>query len=194
MCCNEVSESRKRKYDGTLTAKTPKKKRQEPPQKSIFDKKIPSQYVTKKTSLKSIVCDEATSSEIKSVVIRMHELAIRTYQFIRLFCLHKFENGYTLPVTDEEFVRYCIITVGVSPARGRKPKNTELLYELEQFHKNEFEECLGNEPEERKKLDLTHLSYNYNYLATQISTVLATNVKTHFLHRLRQFVNYSARA
>ena len=65
----EVSENRKRKYDGTLTATTPKKKRQEPPQKSIFDKKIPSQYVTKKTSLKSIVRDEATSSGIKSVVV-----------------------------------------------------------------------------------------------------------------------------
>lgn len=190
----EVSENRKRKYDGTLTATTPKKKRQEPPQKSIFDKKIRSQYVTKKTSLKSIVCDEATSSEIKSVVIRMHELAIRTYQFIRLFCLHKFENGNTLPVTDEEFVRYCIMAVGASPTRGRKPKKTELLDELKQFYVTEFEECLGNEPEEREKLDLTHLSYNYNYLATQISTVLATNVKTHFLHRLRQFVNYSARA
>lgn len=183
----------KRKVDDSISRAIPSQKRLKLPKpSSVFNKKpYGSEFVSTKTSLRSIVTNEETLEKLKSVVVRMHEMGVRAYAFVRLFCLHEFEQGRQLPdIMDKKltFIKACLKTLGAKTNRGRPPASTPLMCELDGFYNMHFKESILNE----NKIDMKHLNYVHPYLAQEIATAIETNVKTQFLKRLRHFVNISA--
>ena len=67
-----------------------KKKSRNKIQRSIFEPKSKGNFLVVKTSLKSILKDcDNNFPIINNLVLECNEIVIRTYQFIRLFILHK---------------------------------------------------------------------------------------------------------
>jgi len=146
-------------------------------------------YKTFKIPLKTILCQRHDVQPVLNQwVIDINDVVIHTYQFIRLYVIHLFHHQLTLPVIDETFVLYCIRTLGVRDNRGRQSANTQLLENLQEFYKQEYQPLLHHE-----KTDLKHTTHITPYVATQITTCIATNLQEHFLQHLLRFINKTTR-
>ena len=107
------------------------------------------------------------------------------YQFIRLFCLYKYKYRQPVPSLDENFILYCIRSLGTRDNRGVKSQNIDLQNELALFYELEFKHLLTH----TNKHDLRLLTQVMSYLATQIHTGIMNNLKEHFVTRLLRFIN-----
>lgn len=61
---------------------------------SLFSPNVKGNFTTVKTSLKSILKDyDKNFPIINNLVIECNDIVVRTYQFIRLYILHKYHNN-----------------------------------------------------------------------------------------------------
>lgn len=152
-------------------------------------KKKKNPYQTIKTSLKSILKDyDEVQPELNKLVIKCNDIVGQTYQFIRLFILHKYHNDQKIPEINEKFILYCIKTQGIRDNRGKKAKDTNLLEELNNFYETEYQPLINKE-----KYNLKKLSFLLPYLAIQINTSIQNNIKEHFLQHLLRFINITTK-
>lgn len=151
-----------------------------PPDKPIFR--------TIKTSLKSITKDDNIQSIINGYVCNINKIIILTYQFIRLYHLHKYKNDKELPQLNKEFILYCIKTVSEPKTqRGQqknKVKNKDIKEELKIFYKNEFKPLLVD-----TKYSYTNCTYILNIIADEMCRCYMTNMKEHFVSHLFRYIN-----
>jgi hypothetical protein len=144
-----------------------------------------SAYKTFKIPLKTILLNRDTAQPvINNLVFEMNDLVINAYQFIRLYVLHQYIHGNTLPEIDDTFILYCIKTLGSRDNRGKKGKDTELLETLEEFYKTEYQPLLNH-----VKTNLKNTTFLLPYLATQIHTSLSNNIQEHFIQHFLRFIN-----
>jgi len=144
-----------------------------------------SAYKTFKIPLNTVLLNrDTTQPVINHLVFEMNDLAIHTYQFIRLFVLDKYTKNQTLPIIDYTFILYCIKTLGSRDNRGKKGKDTELLEVLDAFYKTEYQPLLNHE-----KTNLKNTTFLLPYLATQIRTSLQNNFQEHFIQLFLRFIN-----
>ena len=152
---------------------------------SLFSFDVKGNFTTVKTSLKSILKDyDKNFPIINNLVIECNDIVIRTYQFIRLYILHKYHNNEEIPKIDREMVLYFIRAGGIRDKRGKKAKNKKLEKELNEFYNNEFQPCI-----QKEKFNLKNKSYLTPYLAQHIETGFNNNLKEHFITRIRRFMN-----
>jgi hypothetical protein len=145
----------------------------------------PDPYKTVKTSLKSVLIDfDTIQPEINKLVIKCNDIVVQTYQFIRLFILHKYHHKQQLLDVNDKFVLYALKTQGIRDNRGRKAKDSDLLIELKEFYDQEFQPLTKSE-----KFDLKNLSYLLSYIATQIATCYQNNITERYTQHLLRFIN-----
>jgi hypothetical protein len=162
-----------------------KKKKKPNIDKSIFTQKVRSDFITVKTSLKSILKDyDINFPTINNLVIECNDIVIKTYQFIRLYILNKYYNKENILHLDKDTVLYFIRACGIRNKCGKKSTNKEFEKELNTFYIKEFEPCINKE-----KFNLKNKSYITPYLAQQIQTGFNNNLKEHFITRIRHFMN-----
>ena len=144
-----------------------------------------SAYKTFKIPLKTILLNRDTIQPVVNhLVFEMNDLVIHTYQFIRLYVLNCYTNKQPLPEFDENFISYCIKSLGTRDNRGKKCKDTELLETLEKFYQEEYQPLLNHE-----NTNLKNTTFLLPYLATQIHTSLHNNLQEHFIQHFLRFIN-----
>ncbi len=163
-------------------------KKKKPPDKSSYlppdlTRKRPN-YVTVKTSLKSIIKDDDTLVKINELVIKCNDIVSDTYQFIRLYCLYQYHNNKDIPKLNKTFIGTCIKAIGQRDPRGKQTKDKTLLNVLSDFYKKEYQPIYKH-----KKHDLKGLTYITPYICRTIETCLKNNLKEHFIIRLLRFIN-----
>jgi hypothetical protein len=144
--------------------------------------KIPFKSV--KTSMKSIIKDVETQKSINELVIRINDIVIDVYQFIKLYILKKLNDNQQLPVINSDFIKYCITALGTRDNRGKKIKETPLLQEILNFYTDEFKPINNN-----VKYQLNNLSFTLPYVIISVETSIKNNIKEHFVKRLAKFIN-----
>ena len=167
----------------------PKKKVKEPDRPPDVPKgvdftrhKIPFKSI--KTSLKSIIKNSETQKKINNLVIRVNDIVIDTYQFIKLFILKKLNTTQAIPNIDINFIKYCMSTLGNRDNRGKKTVETPLLQEIQKFYTDEFQPINNHQ-----KYEFINLSYIFPYVYTSIHTSIMNNIKEHFAKRLSKFIS-----
>jgi len=133
-----------------------------------------------KTSLKSIALQPDTIITINNYCKNLNQIVIHTYQFLRLYILHKYHTKQTLPKINDEFIEHIIKTIAKGDNRGRKFVNEE----LSSFYEDQYKQTIQGE-----KLSYSKYGNTIGYTATSILTCLETNIKTHFTKHLRRFIN-----
>jgi hypothetical protein len=162
-----------------------KKKPKDKIQKSVFEPKTRGNFIIVKTSLKSILKDyDNNFTIINNLVLECNEIVIRTYQFIRLFILHKYYKNESIPKLDKDTILYFIRACSVRNKCGKTATNKTFEKELNDFYDREYQPCI-NKP----KFNLKNKSYITPYLAQQIQTSFNNNLKEHFITRIRRFMN-----
>jgi len=181
--------------------------------RSFFSPKEKPNFMTVKTSLKSILKNHQTSQPvINDLVISCHQIVIRTYQLMRLYLLCRYnqvkeqirldpsrrppmtlfptvikmEKGHRVYSTeiDVDLIRYFIRAGGIVGNTGPEVSNPYIADELEEFYQKEYQPCLGKE-----KYDLRNKTFIIDKLAQQIQTGYNNNIKVHFLTRIRRLMN-----
>lgn len=148
---------------------------------SIFKK---GSYTTIKCPLRAVI-NHGKMETINKLVLETQEITYRTYLFLRLYILKRFNNGEDIPELTEEFIRYCICAQGVKKTGAGRPfGKTDILDELVKFYEDEFSPLINNQP-----FDLKYKGQLINYIATTIRTSLDNNIKEHWLTRVRRFMN-----
>ena len=155
------------------------------PDKCFVKNKTP--YTSVKTSLKSIIKDNDIITNINELVIKCNHIVIDAYMFIRLFALNQYHNNLPIPELNEDFISYCIMSIGTRDARGKSAKNKDLLITLNSFYTSEFQPIFNHQ-----KHDLRGLSFTIPYICQTMETCITTNLKEHFIKRLMRFINISA--
>jgi hypothetical protein len=142
-------------------------------------------YKTFKIPIKTILFNSGVIQPvINNLVLEINDLVIHTYQFIRLYILHKYTNKLELPVIDHTFISYCFKTLGTRDNRGKKCKDIELLKALHEFYDNEYQPLINH-----VKTELKCKSHLIPYLVSQIYTSLSNNVQERFMQHLLRFIN-----
>jgi hypothetical protein len=151
----------------------------------IFRNNDKSAYKTFKIPLKTILLNNKELQPIiNHLVFDINNLVIHSYQFIRLYLLHLYNNKQAFPTIDETFILYCIKTLGVRDNRGKQSANTNLVEQLETFYKNEYQPILQHE-----KTNLKNTTFLLPYIATQINTCYTNNIQEHFIQHFLRFIN-----
>lgn len=169
-----------------------------------FRSKEKSPYKVVKVPLKSVINNRYNGlNNIQDLVIKINDLTIHAYQFIRLYILNyytterevvvnKYLNleikakGHTVPVIDEELITYCFKVLFKNSATGGPEfKSVERFNEINSFYETHYKPFLPVKPV---------LNNITQILAYQIKKVLAgieTNVQEHFIQHFRKFMNLS---
>ena len=139
------------------------------------------QFKTFKVPLKSI-CKEEFLPKIEEVVIKLNELVIHSYQFIRLFILYCYNNNFDFEIT-EEFIRQSISILGDTKIRGIC-KNKELHEKIKWFYLNQYQPLVNH-----IKPDISNMTHFTASIATQLYTMYSNNALQRFESHFRRFVN-----
>merc|ERR1711916_354616 len=127
-------------------------------------KKFLTSYKCVKTSLKSIVRNKKTIQELEKIVTSMNQIVIHTYQFLKLYCLHRYYKYNRLPDIDRQLIVLIMKTVSESiDNRGRKmpDESQEIKDELDDFYKNHYQKLTV----EKSKISYTNLGQLLEYEA-----------------------------
>jgi len=144
-----------------------------------------SSYITIKTTLKSVLHNHKDVQPlIAKLVFEMNDLMIHSYQFIRLYLLKCYNNRQPLPELNDNFILYCIKTLGIRDKRGIQSKDTELLEILQDFYEKDYQPLLNH-----VKTSLKNKPHILPYLATQVHTSLSNNIQEHFIQHFLRFIN-----
>ena len=152
-----------------------------------MNKKEPDKITVVKCPLKQILKDNENINKLVDVCSRTNELVIHSYQFLRLWILHKYENNLEIPEITKGTIKMVFKTLTIS-SRGPKPKenNLKLFEEFEKFY-NEHYKNLGLED----KINGLHLSQILEYTSTDMLTNIENNIKLNFFKYVNRFVNSS---
>jgi hypothetical protein len=142
-----------------------------------------------KTKLKHIIRPDKYDyviSKLTDVGIRVNNLIIRNYQFMRSYILYCFEQKIKIPIINKDFIRmsFKILTEDKTVGPSIKGDNLELLTRLTNFYKpfvNSFN--FGD------KISGKNLSQIIEYATTSIKTSINNNITLHFCDYIKKDVN-----
>lgn len=147
-------------------------------------------YRTIKCPLKTVLKNyKILHPIIEKNVNDINQFVIIGYQFIRLYLLHKFNNGEKLPIVNKQFILDVLKTIGNTKTKAGKQKtdskikNKQLKKDLIDFNNNTF-----------KKLVNTNLSYTgktfiLEQTANEMIRCIETNISTNFIKYLAKYIN-----
>jgi hypothetical protein len=143
---------------------------------------------TIKTNLLNVLNNENILPIIQDLVIRTNKIVIHACQFIKLYCIHLFDNNMQLPIIDKKFITNTFIII--TQRKDKRGSLSEAKYSDEMKRMKEFyEEHYKDTIYDNDVIYYDKLSYILPYEAIDIETNINTNIKEHFIIYLRKFVN-----
>ena len=114
-------------------------------------------FQTIKTSLKSVIRSPIVAEKLENAAVLTNRIMTHGLQFIKLYLIHCFDQGDTLPMIDKPFVNAVFKILCKAPTIGRKPSEAtqELKSRLTQLYQEHYEDL---------SLDTDTMNYkNLNY-------------------------------
>ena len=163
--------------------KKPKKVKEKKKNENNFD------YMkTNKDNINNIIKDKTILPIINDLVYRTNKIVIRSYQFIKLYCVFCYDNHIPFPLIDKDFICdvFKVVTIRKSNAGGYTDKNMphrlRLLYN---FYNNYYSSTLVD----NDFIYYDKLPYILAYEAIDMTTNINNNIQEHFIDHLNKYVN-----
>ena len=154
----------------------------------IKSKKPPDKIITTKCSLDKILIEPNFKPILFDVCFRTNQIVIHTYQFLRLWILHKYKNNLDIPEINFNTLKMAFCALTTNDKGGNKPQgdNLKLLEEFEKFYLEHYKNLNYD-----NKINGSYLSQILNSMAVDMLTNIENNIKLHFFKYLNRFVNSS---
>lgn len=139
-----------------------------------------------KTSLKSVVRNEAVIQKLGNAALLTNRIMTHALQFLKLYLIHCFDRGDPLPAIDKPFVNAVMKILCEKTTNGGRPPSTatqELKAHLTEFYREHFEYLTCD------TMNYTHLNTVLDYMAIDVITMYENNIKQHFCEYVERFVN-----
>jgi len=143
---------------------------------------------TNKDNIKNVLRDENLLSLINDLTIRTNKIIIHSYQFLKLYLLHLYENNQSFPEINKEYICdiFKVITKRKCNSGGYTNETMpEQLKTLNDFYKNHYSLTIVND----EILYYDKLPYILAYEAIDMITNINNNIQEHFIDHLNKFVN-----
>ena len=144
---------------------------------------------TNKDHLLNIVNDtDIILPIINNLVNRTNKIVIHAYQFLKLYCLHLFDNNISLPIIDKIFISHIFIVLTqrkCNKGRCSVINMPDQLRTLSNFYKDHYSKLVV----EDDIIYYDKLSYILPYEAIDMVTNINNNIQEHFLDHLNKYVH-----
>jgi hypothetical protein len=143
---------------------------------------------TNKDNIKNIIRDETILPLINDLTIRTNKIVIHTYEFLKLYLLHLYENNQPFPVLDKEYICdiFKVITKRKCNSGGYTEENMpNQLRILTDFYNNHYSLTISN----NEILYYDKLPYILAYEAIDMITNITNNIQENFINHLNKYVN-----
>ena len=163
--------------------KKPKKVKEKKKDEDNFD------YMkTNKDNINNIIKDKTILPIINDLVNRTNKIVIRSYQFIKLYCVFCYDNHSPFPLIDKDFICdvFKVVTIRKCNAGGYTDKNMpDRLRLLYNFYNNYYSSTLVD----NDFIYYDKLPYILAYEAIDMVTNIYNNIQEHFIDHLNKYVN-----
>jgi hypothetical protein len=162
-----------------------KRKKDVPQDTEIFD------YMkTIKTNILNVLKDDSILHIINDIVMRTNKIVIHACQFIKLYCIHLYDNNLDLPIINKKFI--CNVFMTITSRMDKRGSLSEVKYSndmisLHKFYNAHYKQNIYD----NELIYYDKLPYILAYEAIDIETNITTNIKEHFITHLHKFVNIS---
>jgi len=143
---------------------------------------------TNKDNIKNVIRNLDLLPLINDITIRTNKIVIHSYQFLKLYLLHLYENNQPFPVLDKEYICdiFKVITKRKCNSGGYTEENMpEQLRKLTSFYKSHYALTITND----EILYYDKLPYILAYEAIDMITNITNNIQEHFIDHLNKYVN-----
>ena len=143
---------------------------------------------TNKDNINNMIKDNTILPIINDLVARTNKIVIHAYQFIKLYCIHQYENNIQFPVIDKEFICdvFKVLTIRKCNSGGYTENNMPTqLKGLTTFYKTHYANTISN----NETIYYDKLSYVLPYEAIDMVTNINNNIQEHFIDHLNKYVN-----
>ena len=144
-----------------------------------------------KDPLKNIIRNDSNKqfqTIIDDLINRTNKIVCHSYQFLKLYVLHLFDNNKELPKINKEFISdiFKVITTRKSN-KGAVPesKMSQQLKDLKNFYNDYYSKLVSQED----SIFYDGLSYILAYEAIDMSSNIETNIQEHFINHLTKYIN-----
>jgi len=120
-----------------------------------------------------VVRDGAVIAKLQDAALRANGIVTHTLQLLKLYLIHCFDNGATLPTIDRQFVTSVMKLLCEESTSGRPPnEETKRIKEnLKAFYEVHYK------PHVVGQLKYRHRSTLLDYLAIDVITMYENNIK-----------------
>jgi hypothetical protein len=143
---------------------------------------------TNKDNIKNVLRNNNLLPIINDITTRTNKIIIHSYQFLKLYLLHLYDNNKPFPELDKEYICdiFKVITKRKCNSGGYKEdKMPEQLKTLNEFYKNHYSLTIIN----NEILYYDKLPYILAYEAIDMITNINNNIQEHFIDHLNKYVN-----
>jgi hypothetical protein len=139
-------------------------------------------FITVKVPLRKVLKNwDLIKPKFDQVVIKINQFATRTYEFLNMYILWKFQLNQILPKIDKSLILRIFNLIGQRSSKGRKSKVVQ--DDIQEFYQTHFEQIYPS------KIDKVNLTYPLALLSEEIIKCLETNIKTHFIDYCNKYIN-----
>jgi hypothetical protein len=129
-------------------------------------------------------------SLINDIVINTNKIVIHSYNFLKLYLIHLYENNINFPTIDKEFICdiFKVITKRKCNSGGYREDNMpNQQKQLLHFYNQHYKETIYD----NEVLYYDKMSYILAYEAIDMITNINNNIQEHFIKHLNKYVNLS---
>ena len=145
---------------------------------------IGSNFRTIKVPLKKVLNhSNIIQPKIEDAILKINEICMRAYEFIKLYFINLMENNQDLPKIDRKFLTVVFNLIGEN---SRKRRLGDTL--IDEFYDSVFSQIYPT------KINTVHLSYSLAIEKDNIIKNIETNIKSHFDNYLFRYINVALKS
>jgi len=134
-----------------------------------------------KCSLEKIIKNKSDLLKINEIVLIANQVTIHTYQFMKLYYLHCYDNDLPLPKMDRNFI-LTVMKLFITTTRTLSKIPSELQLDIQKVYKKYYKNT------QKDKVVLKSLINIINYSADEFVTMFKNNIIANYFNYVRKFI------
>jgi predicted metallopeptidase len=143
---------------------------------------------TNKDNIMNVINYPAHINTINDIVVKVNKIVIHTYQFLKLYLIHLYNNKKNFPLINEDFISYIFMVLTIRKCgSGGYTESTmpKQLKELTKFYNKYYKSLMAND----EVIYYDKLNYVLAYEAIDIEKNINVNISEHFIQHLYKYIN-----
>lgn len=145
---------------------------------------------TNKDNIMNVINYSAHINIINYIVVKVNKIVIHTYQFLKLYLIHLYDNKKDFPIINEDFIGYIFMVLTIRKCGSGGYTNETMpkqLKELTKFYNEHYKPLTTND----EVIYYDKLNYVLAYEAIDIEKNINVNISEHFIQHLNKYINIS---